>query len=185
VDASHGALVCLLNDDVEVTHPDWLRRMVEHATRPDVGVVGAQLRYEDGRIQHAGVVHRDGLPDHRFARASADDGPNGLLSLDVDYAAVTGACLLTSRAVWDEVGGLPARLPVNYGDVDYCLRVRAGGRRVVLASGAILTHFESSSREPVPATPGEVTTWLGLWRARLAQDPYLAAGPMGLGAWAE
>jgi GT2 family glycosyltransferase len=179
VAASHGALVCLLNDDIEVTHPDWLRRMVEHATRPEVGVVGAQLHYEDGRIQHAGVVQVDGFLAHRFAGASVGNGPNGLLSLDVDYAAVTGACLVTRRRIWDELGGLSSQLPLNYGDVDYCLRARGVGAQVVLASGAVLVHFESSSREDFRASSTELSTWRALWGERLAQDPYLADGPMG------
>jgi len=182
VDASRGALVCLLNDDIEVTHPDWLSRMVEHAMAPGVGVVGAQLRYEDGRIQHAGVIQQTGLLSHRFAGAPDGFGPEGLLSLDVDYIAVTGACLLTPRAVWNEVGGLSGRLPVNYGDVDYCLRVRATGRRVLVASGAVLIHFESSSREQIRATAEELDTWSALWASRLAVDPYLGAGPMSVRA---
>ena len=172
VAATSSPLVLLLNDDVEVLEPSWLRRMVAVALRPGVGVVGARLELEDGRLQHVGVAHNaDALPAHL---QWGDDGAAdycGSATAVRESAAVTAACLLTRRDVYEQVGGLDRRFPVNYNDVDYCMRVLTAGWWVVQCGAARLVHFESSSREP-GTTPEEQERYLDLWSERGCRDPW-------------
>ncbi len=141
-------LLLFLNNDVEALHDGWLQEMVGLACRPGVGVVGAKLVFPDGRIQHGGVVlGGGGAASHAFYGT-----PDGSLTY-FDYAAVvrnvsavTGACLLTPQALFQALDGFDERLPVAYNDTDYCLRVRAHGRRVVWTPHAVLLHRESASR---------------------------------------
>ena len=122
VAASCGEYVVLLNDDVLVEQPDWLSAMVGYFSEPDVGVVGARLLYADGTLQHGGILLNE-HPRHLFAGFAADDpGPFELLGVAHEVSAVTGACLATPRAVWDELGGMSADFPVAFNDIDYCLR---------------------------------------------------------------
>lgn len=143
-------LVLLLNNDTEANAPGWLEEMVGWMSIDGVGAVGARLVYENGTVQHAGVVIgvAGGLADHLFHHAPADaDGHLGLSRRSRDAAAVTGACLLTSTALYRELGGLDeAAFAVDYNDVDYCLRVLESGRRVIFAGGAELVHAGSASR---------------------------------------
>jgi len=147
VRASRGELVVLLNDDTEVIEPRWLDRMVAVAQDPEVGVVGAKLLFEDGTIQHVGIVHDDAwLPVHAHRLAPDDDSHFGSKLLDMDFLAVTGACLMTPRALYEELGGFSEELPMAFNDVDYCYKVVAAGRAVVCAPFARLFHYESSTR---------------------------------------
>lgn len=144
-----GAYACLLNNDTEVTDPSWLRAMMGHAIRPEVGAVGARLLYPDRSVQHAGVVvgmggaaghaHR-GLPDGEpgwFAQALVTRGAT----------AVTAACLVIAKDKFDAVGGLDEdRLAIAYNDVDLCLKLRAAGWRNLYVPQAVLIHHESKSR---------------------------------------
>ncbi len=152
---SRGAVILLLNDDVEVVEPGWLGEMVGLAVRPDVGAVGAKLLYPDGRVQHAGIVlgvgsfeGGPGVAGHFGLGARAGDaGYAGQFVTTRGVSAVTGACLAVRRAVWDRVGGLDAvSLPVALNDLDFCLRVRAAGFAVVWTPHAVLVHHESASR---------------------------------------
>lgn len=147
VRASRGGLVVLLNDDTEIIEPRWLDRMVAVAADPRVGVVGAKLLFEDDTIQHVGIVHDDKwLPVHAY-RLDADDASHfGAKIVDLDYLAVTGACLLTPRDLFVELGGFSEELPMAFNDVDYCHKVVAAGRDVVCTPFAALYHYESSSR---------------------------------------
>ncbi|CAG0898361.1 unnamed protein product, partial [Cyprideis torosa] len=144
-----GSVIGLINNDIEVISSGWLREMVSHACRPEIGCVGAKLYYSDGRIQHAGVVL--GLGDvaghvHRFFSRDAN-GYHGRLKLVQNYSAVTAACLLVRRSIFEEVGGLEEEhLMVAYNDVDFCLRVRAAGYRNLWTPFAELYHHESVSR---------------------------------------
>ncbi len=140
--AARGVLLCLLNDDVTPRDPGWLAAMAGHLADPGVGVVGARLLYPDGTVQHAGVaLCADGTGRHidRFRPARAAPPASR------EVAAVTGACLLTPRTLWDRLGGLDESFATAFNDLDYCLRVRATGARVVLAAEAELTHAESRS----------------------------------------
>lgn len=144
VATSNSPLICLLNDDVAPRDPGWLAAMVGHLADPAVGVVGARLCYPDRTIQHAGIVL---LPDgtgehlHRFLPCGAP-GYGGRAQLSQEVSAVTGACLLTRRALWQRLGGLDESYASAFNDVDYCLRVREAGYGVVLAADAELTHAE-------------------------------------------
>ena len=144
VAASQGEHVVLLNDDVLVEQPEWLSAMVGYFAEPDVGVVGARLLHADGTLQHGGIllnVH----PRHVFAGFAGDyPGPFDLLRVAREVSAVTGACLATPRAVWDELGGLSSEFAVAFNDIDYCLRAAMLGKRTVWTPEATLYHFESS-----------------------------------------
>ena len=143
-----GEQFLFLNNDVKVLEPDWLTALVEHAQRPEVGAVGAKLLYPDGRIQHAGVVvgiNRSAANAFRLAPGETIGAPR-LADLTRNCSAVTGACLMVPRRVFEQVGGFDERLRLVLNDVDLCLRIRAHGHLVVYTPNAVLTHFEGTSR---------------------------------------
>ena len=146
---SRGEILALVNNDVAVISPDWLSEMVALAQRPDVGCVGAKLFYHDDTIQHAGViVGLGGCAGHGHKHAQKDSpGYLGRLMVRQEYTAVTGACLVVRRAIFDAVGGLNEQdLPVAFNDIDFCLKVRKAGFRNVWTPWAQLYHYESISR---------------------------------------
>lgn len=172
VRATSGGVVLTLNDDTEVLEPDWLRRMVEHVLRPDVGVVGAKLLYPDGTVQHAGVCsNMYGMPYHPSTGRPDGTGYLGDLVLDLDYLAVTGACQVVRRSVFWSVGGYDTALPLNYNDVDFCLKVRTLGLGVVQANGAVLRHHESATRPP-SVSAEEEALYGSRWKEVVLPDPY-------------
>lgn len=149
VRATNSPLVLLLNNDIVVREPGWLREMVSLVLRPGVGAVGAKLLYSDGRVQHGGVLLGIlGVANHAHLLFPGDSpGYFGRLALLQEVSAVTGACLLTRREVYEGAGGLDEdNLPVAFNDVDFCLRVREAGHRVLWTPHAVLTHLESVSR---------------------------------------
>lgn len=167
--ASGGESVLLLNDDMEITDPAWLTEMLGVVLRPGVGAVGATLLFEDGRIQHIGVVvPPDALPMHPRVFEEPDGREEE--NLDLEYLAVTGACLLVSREDFLAVGGLPEALPLNFNDVDFCLKLVALGRTNITAGGVRVTHFESSTRE-ARLEDFEIAA-LDQWRALRLADPH-------------
>ncbi|MBM3819130.1 MAG: glycosyltransferase [Acidimicrobiia bacterium] len=143
-------LMLHLNNDVEATTPGWLDQMQGWLALPGVGVVGPKLLYPDGSIQHAGVMVMPGVftPAHMFHRLPDDNpGYQRLPHRVRNVSAVTGACLLTRTALYREVGGFDeAHLPVQFNDVDYCLRVAARGERIVYEPAAVLRHRAGESR---------------------------------------
>ena len=145
---SHGHIVGLLNNDLEVIEPDWLSELVSHAIRPDVGAVGPLLYYADRTVQHAGVaLGIGGTASHLFKHQPAEStGYMDRLSFAQELSAVTGACLIVRRHVWDQVGGLDEDLPVAFNDVDFCLRARKAGYRNIWTPYARLLHLESATR---------------------------------------
>jgi O-antigen biosynthesis protein len=169
---SEGEHLLLLNDDIEVATPAWIERMVMYSMLDEVGAVGGRLLWEDGRLQHVGVGFEGGLPGHPYRGFSG--GFKGYVNdvlLVRNMLAVTGACLMTRRRLFDEVGGLSADLPVNYNDVDYCLKLRARGRRTLYDPDLVMRHFESSSRS------SDVQEWekaylLEHWLPVTSPDPY-------------
>lgn len=180
VAASAGELVLLLNNDTEVITPGWLEEMVGLALRPQIGAVGAKLRYSDGSIQHGGVVLGiGGVAGHSHKLAEPDAyGYFSRLVCTHAIGAVTGACLLTRRQVWDELGGLDDdALAVAFNDIDYCLKLQRAGYRVVWTPWAELFHHESKSRghddtpEKARRFQAEVLTMLGRWGDALEHDP--------------
>jgi len=169
--ASSGDAILFLNDDVRAEQVGWLDVMLGFLTEPDVGVVGARLLYADGTLQHGGLLLNE-QPLHIFRGFAGDDpGPFGLLEIDREVSAVTGACMLTPRSVFDEVGGLPEQFRIAFNDLDYCLRVRAAGRRVIWTAHATLFHFESQSRRP-DAEQHEIDLLYATWNDELHADPY-------------
>ena len=151
---AQGDFILLLNNDVEVIEPKWLESMLAICQRSEVGVVGAKLLYPDDTVQHAGVIMvkcqsiaEEASPGHAFWNLDRDDpGYMRRASLVQDLSAVTGACLMTKRSVFDELGGLNEEFVVAFNDVDYCLRVRELDKLVVYTPDALLYHHESFSR---------------------------------------
>jgi GT2 family glycosyltransferase len=146
---SQGSFICLLNNDTEVVTSEWLTELMRYAVRPEIGAVGAKLLYEDGSIQHAGVIVGMGEAAghaHRFLR----DGDPGYFRQPhvAQYAtAVTAACLAVSREKYEAVGGLDEKqLAIAYNDVDLCLKLERHGWRNVYTPHAVLYHYESKSR---------------------------------------
>lgn len=173
---SDGAHLLFLNDDMEVITPDWIERMVMYSGHPGIGAVGAQLRWEDGRVQHAGVVLEKGLPGHVYRGAGGElSGYARNVLVTQNYLAVTGACLMSPRDVFERVGGFPVELPVNYNDIYYCLAVREQGARVVYDADTILYHFESSSRD-TKVNDWEKSMLLERWHSVTGADPYSNPG---------
>lgn len=148
VSRANGEYLLLLNNDTEVISRDWLSDMMGFCQRNDVGIVGAKLYYEDGSIQHAGaIIGLGGVAAHAFAGERKDDyGYMSRLLFAQDYSAVTAACMLTKREVFEKVNGLSEHLAVAYNDMDYCLKVKECGYRVIFDPYAELFHYESKSR---------------------------------------
>lgn len=167
-----GELLLFLNDDVEVITPDWLETMIGLAQEPDCGAVGCELLFEDGRIQHVGHVLIGGNPGHLLFGRSPETHANRLaVRLDREVSGVTGAALMCRADVFDEVGGFSLEFPANYQDVDFCMKVRSTGRRVVVTPHARLYHFESMSRDPSVGT-AELQRLRERWWAWTHKDPY-------------
>lgn len=170
---SEGEHLLLLNDDMEVIAPDWIERMVMYSAQPGIGAVGARLLWEDGRLQHAGVLFENGgFPGHPYRGFSGEfAGYSNNVLVAQNLLAVTGACLMTPRAAFEEVGGLTTTFPVNYNDIDYCLKLRSIGLRVVYDPDAVLYHFESSSRS-ADVDDWEMEMLIDRWRPLTVPDPY-------------
>lgn len=145
---ANGEYVLLLNNDTEMIEPDSIKEMLDVCMRLDVGIVGAKLLYEDNTIQHAGVIIGfGGVAGHAFIGQDRDD--NGYFSRIIsvqDLSAVTAACLMVRRSVFDEVEGLNEEFKVAFNDIDFCLKVRKAGYLVVYNPYAQFYHYESKSR---------------------------------------
>jgi GT2 family glycosyltransferase len=172
--ASHatGDVLVFLNDDVLPLDPDWLHELLADARRPATGVVGARLLYPSGAIQHAGIAI--GIMDgaghpcrHQFASRYWS-----WLPFTRNASAVTGACLAIRKELFEDLRGFDEAFPVNYNDVDLCLRARQAGYQVVLEPAAVLRHYECRSREP-GVRPEESAFFASRWAAVLeAGDPF-------------
>jgi O-antigen biosynthesis protein len=170
---SDSEYLLLLNDDTEVVTSDWIETLVAFASDDGVGAVGALLRFGDGRIQHAGVVLDRGNPGHSYYGYPGDHpGYRSSLRIASNCSVVTAACLMTRRESFMKVGGLSPSLPRNYNDVDYCLKLRSAGSRIVFTPEVQLVHYESSSRGFVPVEPAERALLEERWGPALLTDPY-------------
>lgn len=177
---ARGQVLCLLNDDIEVLTPGWLEEMASFVVQPDVGAVGARLWYPDGTLQHGGVIIGiGGVAGHahpRLTRKQAGYFNRGVLQQEL--SAVTGACLMVRRNVFDEVNGLDEQIAVAFNDVDLCLRLRAAGYRNIWTPFAELIHHESASRgyednpEKIARFQREVRFMQDRWGSVLHADPY-------------
>lgn len=144
-----GELLAFLNNDVEAIHPGWLAVMAAQALRPEIGAVGAKLLYEDGTIQHGGVLLGiGGIAGHAHKYFPAEaTGYHLRLQVAHNLSAVTAATLVVRRSSFNEVGGFDAdHLAVNYNDVDLCLRLMQAGYRNLFCPQAVLVHYESKTR---------------------------------------
>ena len=171
---SKGEELLFLNNDIEIVRPDWLTALLEYAQLPGVGAVGAKLLYSDGTIQHAGVVlKRTGVAHHAFRWAPREVlGSPRLADLPRNCSAVTGACMLVPRRIFEEVGGFDEQLRVVLNDVDLCLRIRERGYAVIYTPHAQLYHHEGSSRGRLHP-PSDDDRFLKRWASRFARvDPY-------------
>jgi GT2 family glycosyltransferase len=178
---ARGSILGLINNDVEVITPDWLTEMTSHASREEVGCVGAKLYYPDDTIQHAGVVLGVGGVaghSHKYFDRCAD-GYFSRLRVVHNVSAVTGAVLLVRRAVYEAVGGMDEEhLHVAFNDVDFCLKVRAAGWMHVWTPFAELYHHESKTRggdttpEKQARFQRECEVMKARWGDSLARDPF-------------
>ena len=149
-----GQYLLFLNNDIEVIEPRWMEAMLGLCQREDVGAVGAKLLFPDDTVQHAGVmmikcqsVNDIAGPIHVFSSLDRDDsGYMRRASLVQDLSAVTAACMMTKRSVFERLNGFDEDFEVAFNDVDYCLRVREMGKLVVYTPDALLYHYESVSR---------------------------------------
>ncbi|MFN9645183.1 MAG: glycosyltransferase family 2 protein [Cyanobacteriota bacterium] len=180
VNLARGELIALINNDVEATHGGWLATMAAHALRPEIGAVGAKLLFDDGTVQHAGVLLGiGGVAGHAHKYLDANDnGYQMRLQFVHNVSAVTAATLIMRRSVFLEVGGFDAKtFAVNYNDVDLCLRLLIAGYRNVFCPDAVLVHHESKSR----GTPTEKMAYQqwqnerkamqSRWGSMLSADP--------------
>lgn len=170
---SDGELLLLLNDDMEVVTPGWIERLVMYAELPGVGAVGGRLLWEDGRIQHAGIVFENaGFPGHIYRGFAREwNGYSNSVLVAENYLAVTGACMMTSRETFDRVGGFSTTFPMNYNDVDYCLKLVSEGERIAYDPDTVLYHFESSSRS-TDVEDWEKDQLRGRWLPITITDPF-------------
>jgi Glycosyltransferase like family 2 len=177
VAATSTPVIALLNDDVEPIDAEWLSAMLEYALQERIGAVGAKLIYPDGRLQHVGMatgvcgVAAHLLHQHPGASVACD----GIAASVRNCSAVTGACLVTRRAVYDEVGGFDERLATDFNDVDFCLRARRAGYRIVYTPYARLYHHESASFGARRQRPADVEQVRRIWGRTLMHDPYYNA----------
>lgn len=178
---ARGDYLLLLNNDVEIINGDWLTEMLSHCQRKEVGIVGAKLYYPDNTIQHAGIIIGiGGVAGSVFVGLPrAFSGYLHKASIQLDLSAVTAACMLVKRSVFEQVGGLEEKLKVAFNDVDFCLRVREKGYLVVYDPYAELYHYESKTRgaedtkEKIRRFQTEIeymrSHWIGLLKKG---DPY-------------
>ena len=181
VKEASGDYVILLNNDTEVISPDWIQEMLMFAQRPDIGAVGAKLYYPDNTIQHAGVgIGLLTLAGHYFKNFHKNDpGYMGRLIYAHNVSAVTAACVMLPRKVWDEINGLDESFEVAFNDIDMCMRIRQKGYLIVFTPFCELYHYESKSRgldsapEKRERFVGEVRRFQERWAKELeAGDPY-------------
>ncbi len=178
---SKGEYILLLNNDTEVITPDFMEEMLGYCMREDVGICGARLFYFDDTIQHAGViVGLGGICGEGFQGFPKENGGyQNRIFCPQDYSAVTAACLMTKKSVFEEAGGMDGELQVAYNDIDYCLKVRQTGKLVVYNPFAMLHHYEYKSRgtentaEKLARYHKEVDLFTTRWADMIsAGDPY-------------
>jgi len=174
VTKAQGEHILFLNNDIEVASRGWLTAMLEHSAREDVGAVGAKLIFPNNTIQHAGtVLGLGGVAGHSHKHFPAEsDGYFGALNTIRNYSAVTAACLMTRKKLFEQVGGFDElHLSVAFNDVDLCLKIREQGYLIVYTPFAALYHYESTSRG-YDLNPDEILYMKNRWGDILFHDPY-------------
>ena len=174
ITTSQAETIVLLNDDMEAMDADWLTALLEPLELPGVGVVGGELLYEDDTLQHGGValgIH--GATAHLFEGTGPDFvAPNGYNKLIRNCSAVTGAMFAMRRSTFNRVRGFDERFPVDYNDIDFCLRVAEAGLRTVYTPFARLRHFESRSARRLAVDELDRAKFCAHWARYIAHDPY-------------
>jgi GT2 family glycosyltransferase len=180
VQHSAGQFICLLNNDTEIVEEEWLCEMMRYASKPEIGAVGAKLLYDDGSIQHAGVVIGLGTAAghaHRFL-PDGEPGYFNMAHLPHYVSAVTAACLVVSKSKFLEVGGLDEEtFAIAFNDVDLCLKLQASGWKNVYVPYAVLIHHESKSRgsdlsaKNIERYSRELSSLQERWGTKGYQDP--------------
>lgn len=177
---ANGEYILLLNNDTQVISPDWINGLMEHAQRPEIGVVGCKLLFDDDTIQHAGVViGLGGVASHAFMGDYVDEpGYFHYKKLLNNYSALTAACIMMRKNVYDEVNGFNEEFVVEYNDVDFCLKVLEKGYRNLYVPHVSLYHYESISRgHPHATSEGykrhvkEVNLFRKKWMKYVDHDP--------------
>ena len=168
-----GDVLLFLNNDTEGVVDGWMAAMVEHVQRREVGAVGARLVYADGRVQHAGVLLGiNGTCGHAFHAFDREQpGYCGFAKVIRDYSAVTGACMMVRREVFEELHGFDRSYAVAYSDVDFCLRLGEMNYLVVYTPFAELIHHECATRG-LSLDRSETNAWSQRWLKRIDRDPY-------------
>ena len=178
VSAARGDLILLLNDDTQLIEPSSVEVLVGHVATPGVAMAGAKLLFADGTMQHGGHVYAE-RPEHLCIGWRGDSpgpGPLWPLAVERECSGVTAACAMVRRADFEAVGGFTTELPMDYNDVDFCLKVRATGRRIIWSPWAAWYHFESQTRLRGVST--EARDWIAArWGAEIARDPYYNPEP--------
>jgi len=178
---ARGDVLCLLNNDTQVITPNWMEIMLGHLMQSNVGIVGAKLYYKNNRIQHAGdIIGVGGCAQHLHSGLKKNDpGYCNRAAVAQNLTAVTGACMLTWKRIYDELDGLDAvNLPISFNDTDYCMRVRKAGYHVVWTPYAELYHYESVSRgknskkEDSSQALREVKYMRKSWKHMIKHDPF-------------
>jgi glycosyltransferase involved in cell wall biosynthesis len=180
VSHAKGEIIGLINNDVEVISPNWLDEMVMHVLRPEIGCVGAKLYYSNDTIQHGGVIlGLGGVAGHSHKYFDRSDyGYFRRLTLVQNLSAVTAACLIVRKSVYDSVGGLEEKLQVAFNDVDFCMKVDNAGYRNLWTPYAELYHHESISRghedtpEKINRFKSEIEYMKAKWGLRLSKDRF-------------
>jgi ADP-heptose:LPS heptosyltransferase/GT2 family glycosyltransferase len=170
---ARGAFLLFLNDDVAFDDPAWLHALMEHAQRREVAVTGPLLVYPDGIVQHAGVFLAGSSGRHSFqGRSGLSPGPFGLAMTQRNVMAVTGACMLVRREVFERLGRFDERFDVVNNNLDFCLRAQATGLLTVFTPHSRLAHHESATRVGLPEDHN-LALFEKTWRRRLfAGDPW-------------
>ena len=178
---ANGEYLLLLNNDIKVITKDWLEEMLSICQREDVGIVGAKLLYSDKTVQHAGVVVGMGGIAGHVNRLISDKNPGyfGRVAVINNYSAVTAACLMTKKELYEKVEGLDEKFKVAFNDVDFCMKIRKLQKLVVYTPFARLFHYESKSRgyedtpEKLERFNGEIKLFESKWKDELEKgDPY-------------
>lgn len=173
--SSDGDYLILMNDDTRVLTPDWIERMLGMCQRDRVGAVGVKLLFPDGTVQHGGVWLRGNVAGHIDYGATPNTLGHDLSGLsNRNCIGVTGACQMTPRDTFERLGGYDETFPLNYNDVDYCLRLHEAGLRSVCLNDVELLHHEGASRKGgQKVSEEEIKRLVDTWAEKLPVDPYL------------
>ncbi len=165
----------ILNDDMEVVTPDWIEQMLQFQQQEGVGMVGAKLLFGDRSIQHIGVTVVNGDPGHPYYREPEDTvGHGGICAAVHNVTATTGACSMTRKSLFDQVGGYDDSFASNYNDVDFCFKLLAAKQRIIVNPKAVLLHYESlSKKDPGQVVSSELELFHNRWKERYPRELYM------------